>query len=61
MILLIIVFFQLCDDWTVDYESYNWTKLDPKEESTKALVDQYFKWVGKDKQGRAFNQGKIFK
>lgn len=53
--------FPLCDDWTVDYESYTWTKLDPKEDSTKALVDQYFKWVGKDKQGRAFNQGKIFK
>lgn len=52
---------QLCDDWTVDYESYTWEKLDPKADSTKALVNQYLKWEGKDKQGRPFNQGKIFK
>ncbi|XP_063847574.1 elongation factor 1-gamma-like isoform X2 [Scylla paramamosain] len=53
--------FPLCEDWTIDYESYNWEKLDPSADSTKAMVDQYFKWVGKDKKGREFNQGKIFK
>lgn len=53
--------FPLCTDWTTDYESYEWRKLDPNSEETKKLVDQYFKWIGKDPQGREFNQGKIFK
>merc|ERR1711931_159935 len=53
--------FPLCEDWQIDYESYDWTKLDPDSEETKKMVDQYFKWVGEDKQGRKFNQGKIFK
>merc|ERR1711915_505907 len=53
--------FPLCDDWTVDYESYDWKKLDPTSEETKKLVDQYFKWIGEDNKGRKFNQGKIFK
>ncbi|XP_042891480.1 elongation factor 1-gamma-like [Penaeus japonicus] len=53
--------FPLCDDWTVDYESYDWKKLDPQSEETKKLVDQYFKWIGEDSKGRKFNQGKIFK
>lgn len=45
----------------IDYESYTWQKLDPLEPATKALVNQYFSWSGTDKQGRKFNQGKIFK
>ncbi|XP_064097694.1 elongation factor 1-gamma-like [Macrobrachium nipponense] len=53
--------FPLCDDWTVDYESYEWKKLDPDAAETKKLVDQYFKWTGADNKGRKFNQGKIFK
>lgn len=53
--------FQLSLDWQVDYESYNWRKLDAGADETKQLIEQYFRWEGKDKQGRDFNQGKIFK
>ncbi|KAL4705782.1 hypothetical protein ACJJTC_016376 [Scirpophaga incertulas] len=53
--------FPLSSDWQVDYESYDWRKLDPSSEETKRLVQEYFSWSGKDKAGRAFNQGKIFK
>lgn len=53
--------FELSDDWKIDYSSYNWQKLDPDAEETKTLVDQYFKWIGTDKEGKKFNQGKIFK
>ncbi|XP_066593625.1 elongation factor 1-gamma [Prorops nasuta] len=53
--------FTLSPDWQVDYESYNWTKLDPEKEETKKLVQQYLSWTGTDKEGRKFNQGKIFK
>lgn len=35
--------FKLSDDWQVDYESYEWKKLDPKSDETKQLVDQFFK------------------
>lgn len=48
-------------DWQVDYESYAWKKLNPDAQETKDLVKQYFSWTGKDKDGRDFNQGKIFK
>lgn len=57
----ILVLLQLCSDWQVDYESYSWTKLDPSDEKTKELVHQYFSWIGTDKEGRKFNQGKVFK
>ncbi|KAF2884056.1 hypothetical protein ILUMI_22121 [Ignelater luminosus] len=53
--------FTLSPDWQIDYETYDWKKLDPKSEETKKLVEQYFSWTGTDKQGRKFNQGKIFK
>ncbi|KZS21258.1 Elongation factor 1-gamma [Daphnia magna] len=53
--------FQLSPDWQIDYETYDWKKLDPDSEETKALVAQYFSWTGNDKNGRPFNQGKIFK
>ncbi|KAJ8946272.1 hypothetical protein NQ318_023122 [Aromia moschata] len=53
--------FPLSPDWQIDYESYDWKKLDPKDENTKKLVEQYFSWTGTDKDGRKFNQGKIFK
>lgn len=53
--------FPLSPDWTIDYETYDWKKLDPKSEETKKLVTQYFSWTGTDKDGRKFNQGKIFK
>jgi len=53
--------FELCEDWQVDYSSYDWKKLDPAADETKALVTQYWKWEGTDKDGRKFNQGKILK
>jgi len=53
--------FPLSPDWTIDYETYKWTKLDPKSPETKKMVQDYFSWEGTDKEGRKFNQGKIFK
>lgn len=53
--------FPLSPDWQIDYEVYDWKKLDPKASETKDLVKQYFSWTGTDKDGRKFNQGKIFK
>jgi len=53
--------FPLSPDWTIDYETYDWKKLDPKSPETKKLVNDYLSWEGTDKEGRKFNQGKIFK
>jgi elongation factor 1-gamma len=53
--------FTLSPDWQVDYEVYDWKKLDAAAPETKELVKQYFSWAGTDKGGRKFNQGKIFK
>lgn len=53
--------FTLSPDWQIDYEVYDWKKLDPASEETKKLVAQYFSWTGTDSKGRKFNQGKIFK
>jgi len=53
--------FEMSDDWQIDYASYTWKKLDPKDAETKKQVEQYWKWEGVDDKGRKFNQGKIFK
>jgi len=53
--------FELSPDWQVDYDVYSWQKLEADSEETKKLVAQYFSWNGTDKEGRPFNQGKIFK
>lgn len=53
--------FELSPDWQVDYESYEWRKLDPASDDTKDLVKRYLSWTGTDADGRPFNQGKIFK
>ncbi|CAF0760065.1 unnamed protein product [Didymodactylos carnosus] len=52
--------FELSPDWQTDYESYTWTKLNPDDEKTKKMVEQFFAWEGEHK-GKTFNQGKIFK
>ncbi|CAD6199976.1 unnamed protein product [Caenorhabditis auriculariae] len=52
--------FELSPDWQVDYESYTWTKLDPKDAKTQDEVKEYFTWEG-NFGGKKFNQGKIFK
>jgi len=53
--------FKLSEDWQIDYEVYDWKKLDPAAAETKTLVKNYLAWTGADKDGRKFNQGKIFK
>ncbi|KAI1302352.1 Elongation factor 1-gamma [Halotydeus destructor] len=52
--------FELSDDWKVDYDSYNWRKLDFGSDEVKQLVKQYFTYEGEFK-GLKFNQGKCFK
>uniref|UniRef100_A0A0K0E3Q2 eEF-1B gamma n=2 Tax=Strongyloides stercoralis TaxID=6248 RepID=A0A0K0E3Q2_STRER len=52
--------FPLCPDWTVDYESYAWKKLNVDDEETKKMINEYLMWEG-DFGGKKFNQGKIFK
>jgi len=52
--------FTLSDDWQTDFESYQWKKLDPKDPSTKTVVNEYLAWEGQF-GGKKFNQGKIFK
>jgi elongation factor 1-gamma len=52
--------FKLSEDLMIDYDSYQWTKLDFDKEETKKLIREYFSWEG-DFGGRKFNQGKIFK
>lgn len=54
--------FELSDDWKVDYESYDWRKIDPDTDEAKKLVADYFTWDGDFQlKGKKFNQGKIFK
>lgn len=53
--------FDLNEDWQTDYSSYEWKKLDPADQATKQMVNQYWKWEGEDKDGRKFYQGKVFK
>jgi elongation factor 1-gamma len=52
--------FTLSDDLKVDYESYEWKKLDVNSEDTKKLVKEYFSHSG-DFGGKKVNQGKVFK
>lgn len=52
--------FNLSSDWQVDYESYEWKKLNADDPQTQTLVKEYFSWSG-DFGGKTFNQGKIFK
>ena len=49
----------MCTDWTTDYESYTWKKLDPKSPETKKLVEENWQWEGEVK-GMKFNTGKTF-
>lgn len=53
--------FPLCPDWQIDYESYEWKKLDAKAADTKALVDAFWQWDNFPASFKPFNQGKIFK
>ncbi|XP_056295229.1 elongation factor 1-gamma [Pseudoliparis swirei] len=54
--------FPLFPDWQIDYESYDWRKLDSKSEECKTLVKEYLAWEGDFKHvGKAFNEGRILK
>lgn len=51
--------FDLSDDWKVDYDTYEWTKLDTKDEATRQMITHYFAhegWADKD-----FKDGKVWK
>jgi elongation factor 1-gamma len=52
--------FPLCSDWTTDYESYDWRKLEIDNAEDKKLITDMFMHEGSIK-GKKFNQGKIFK
>ena len=52
--------FPLCEDWTTDYETYDWKKLDYNSEDTKKKIKEFLAWEG-DFDGRKFNTGKIYK
>jgi len=52
--------FPLCDDWTTDYETYEWKKLDFNADSTKKKIKEFLAWEG-DFDGRKFKTGKIYK
>ena len=43
-----------------DYDSYTFTKVDPKDEKVKATVNDYWSWEGPNLPGK-FADGKIFK
>merc|ERR1712110_970796 len=45
--------FELSEDWQIDYASYAWKKLDSKSDECKKMVEQYWKWEGKDDAGRS--------
>uniref|UniRef100_A0A671VR05 Eukaryotic translation elongation factor 1 gamma n=1 Tax=Sparus aurata TaxID=8175 RepID=A0A671VR05_SPAAU len=54
--------FTLSPDWQIDYESYDWRKLDPNSDECKTMVKEYFAWEGEFKHvGKPVNQGKVFK
>lgn len=48
--------FPLCSDWTIDYESYTWRKLNPDDATDRKMVDDFFLWQG-EVGGKKFNAG----
>ncbi|VDP49818.1 unnamed protein product [Soboliphyme baturini] len=52
--------FKLSENWQIDYESYDWKKMDPNNADTKEMLKEYLSWEGAF-GGKKFNQGKIFK
>eukprot|EP00127_Corallochytrium_limacisporum_P005165 Clim_evm5s200 gene=Clim_evmTU5s200 len=53
--------FPLSPDWQVDYESYEFTKLNPDDQAAKEYVNAFLKWENFPSTLPAFNQGKIYK
>lgn len=44
----------------MDFESYTWTKMDPKDAKTTETIKEFLMWEG-NFGGKKFNQGKIYK
>jgi len=54
--------FERSPDWQIDYEIFDWQKLDWDAPETKELVSAYWKWDESQKfGGKAFCEGKIYK
>lgn len=54
--------FKLTEDWQVDYESFEWKKLDPNADETKKLVEMFFKQEDSAVyNGKKLADAKIFK
>lgn len=51
--------FKLCEDWQVDYEVYDWKKLDTDNQQDRDLIGKYWSWEGFE--GKTAEDGKIFK
>lgn len=49
---------QLVEDWNVDAESYDFTKLDP--DTDRDTVNKFFSWEG-DFGGLRVADGKVYK
>uniref|UniRef100_H2ZJ30 Elongation factor 1-gamma n=1 Tax=Ciona savignyi TaxID=51511 RepID=H2ZJ30_CIOSA len=52
--------FTLTEDWQIDYESFEWTKLEYNDNATQKMIKEFWAWEG-DFDGRKFNSGKIYK
>lgn len=52
--------FPLDNDWTVDYESYDWRKLDCTKPEDRKLLEESWQWIG-EVDGKKFNVGKTYK
>jgi len=52
--------FNLSEDWQVDYEVYDWTKLDSENAEHRLIVQEYFAWEGKF-GGKGFKDAKVYK
>jgi len=54
--------FERSPDWQIDYEVYDWQKLDWDAAETKAMISKYWMWDEKAEfDGKKFNSGKIYK
>jgi len=53
--------FPLDTNWTIDYESYNWRKLDCGNADDRKLLEESWNWEGSVANGKKFNCGKTYK
>jgi len=53
--------FELCDDWKVDYEVYDWKKLDTDNPEHRELITHYFAHEGFKDPNLEWKDGKVWK